>query len=236
MPLRGGYLQHCEPIVGKGYEAATPTAQAFIAQTDCTGKVITADALHTRPRLCRQIRQQHGHYVLLVKRNRAELEAQIRRLFALPPHPAYPVATCRTVEVGHGRTSCELNLALGDQWCDVAQVFLLERWVVRNGKPTYESVCGLTSLPEPQASPARLLALVQAHWHIENRCHWRRDATLREDVCTVRHALVAVILLALLNATILAIFDIRKVKNARAMIRTFAAFPDQALSLLNNPL
>lgn len=146
-----GYLHHCEPIIGKGYEAAT--AQTVIAKTDCTGKVITADALHTRLRLCRQIRRQNGHYVLLVKRNRAELEAEIRQLFALPPHPAYPVATCRTVEVGHGRTtirqlrtSSELNLALGAQWRAVAQVFLLERWVTRNGKTTYESVCGLTSL------------------------------------------------------------------------------------------
>ena len=238
--VEAGYLHHYEPIIGKGYEAAT--AQSFIAKTDCTGKVITADALHTRPRLCRQIRRQNGHYVLLVKRNRAELEAEIRQLFALPPHPTYPVATCRTVEVGHGRTtirqlrtSSELNLALADQWRDVAQVFLLERWVFRNGKTTYESVCGLTSLSAQQASPARLLALVQAHWKIENRCHWRRDATLREDACTVRHALVAVTL-ALLNATILALFDFRKVKNARAMIRTFAAFPDQALDLLIKPL
>lgn len=95
--------------------------------------------------------------------------------------------------------------------------------------------CGLTSLPAQQASPATLLALVQAHWQIENRNHWRRDATLREDACIVRHTLVAVIL-ALLNATILAIFDIRQVKNARAMLRTFDAFPDQALDLLIKPL
>lgn len=238
--VASGYLHHCEAIPGKGYEAAT--AQRFIAKTDCTGKVITADALHTRPRLCRQIRRQNGHYVLVVKRNRAELEAEIRHLFALPPYSAYPVATCRTLEVGHGRTvvrqlrtSSELNLALADQWRDVAQVFLLERWVVRNGKTTYESVCGLTSLSADQASPATLLALVQAHWKIENRCHWRRDATLREDACIVRHALVALVL-ALLNATILALFDFKQVTNARAMIRTFAAFPDQALDLLIKPL
>jgi hypothetical protein len=92
------------------------------------------------------------------------------------------------------RTSRELNLALGDQWRHVAQVFLLERWVVRNGKTTYESVCGLTSLPTQPASPARLLALVQAYWKIENRCHWRRDATLLEGACIVRHALVACLL------------------------------------------
>jgi predicted transposase YbfD/YdcC len=129
-----------------------------VSQTDCRGKVITADALHTRPRFCRQIRRQGGHYVLLVKRNRPELESEIRHLFALPPNPQYPVQSHRTVDVSHGRstvrrlcTSSELNLALGPEWRDIAQVFLIERWVVRNGIPTFESVCGLTSLPAHMA-------------------------------------------------------------------------------------
>jgi predicted transposase YbfD/YdcC len=231
-----GYLEHCQPIVSKGYEAAT--AQAYLAQQDCAGKVITADALHTRPRFCRQIRRQQGEYVLLVKRNRPQVEAEIRQLFALPPDANYPVTQVRTVDAGHGRltirrlsTSCELNLALADEWCDVAQVFLLERWVTRHGRTTYESVCGLTSLPPDKASPAQLLAWVRAHWHIENRCHWRRDATLGEDACTVRHRSVATVL-AVLNSAILALFDQRKVANARTAMRCFAAQPDLALALL----
>lgn len=95
--------------------------------------------------------------------------------------------------------------------------------------------CGLTSLSPNQASPAQLLAWIRAHWHIENRCHWRRDATLGEDACTVRHTLVATIL-GVLNSLILALFDYRKVSNARAAIRTFAAYPEQALALLTKPL
>jgi predicted transposase YbfD/YdcC len=238
--VESGYLQHCEMIESKGYEAAT--AQEYIEQTDCSGIVITADALHTRPRFVRRIREQQGHYVLIVKRNRPQLEAEIRSLFAMPPDPLYPVQSARTVDNGHGRvtlrqlsTSTELNLALQDEWRDAAQVFLIERHGVREGKPYFDSVCGLTSLPPHSASPARLLELVRAHWHIENRCHWRRDATLREDACTVRHRLVATIL-AVLNSLILAIFDYRKETNARAAIRKFAAFPDQALALLTQSL
>jgi hypothetical protein len=102
---------------------------------------------------------------------------------------------------------------------------------VRRGKPFFESVCGLTSLPASLAPPARLLALVQAHWRIENRCHWRRDATLGEDRCTVRHPAAAV-LLAVLNAAILALFDQLRVTNARQAIRHFAAHPDPALASL----
>jgi hypothetical protein len=61
--VEAGYLEHCQMIEGKGYEAAT--AQVVIAEHDCVGKVITADALHTRPRFCRQIRRQQGEYVLV---------------------------------------------------------------------------------------------------------------------------------------------------------------------------
>lgn len=231
-----GYLKHCQPIAGKGYEAAT--AQAFIAQNDCTGKVITADALHTRPRFCRRMRRQQGEYVLVVKRNRPELEAEIRQLFALPPDPSYPMHQARSVDKGHGRltvrqlsTSSELNLAVAAEWRDAAQVFLLERWVTRHGKTTYESVCGLTSLSAAEASPAKLLALVRAHWHIENRCHWRRDATLGEDRCTVRQPRVATVL-AVLNSAILALFDRLKITNARKARRVFDAHPHTALALL----
>lgn len=231
-----GYLKHCQPIASKGYEAAT--AQAFVGQSDCAGKVITADALHTRPRFCRQIRRQQGEYVLVVKRNRPELEAEIRQLFALAPDPRYPVQTVRTVDKGHGRvtvrqlsTSSELNLAVAAEWRDAAQVFLLERWVTRHGKTSYESVCGLTSLTACEASPAKLLALVRAHWHIENRCHWRRDATLGEDRCTVRQPRVATVL-AVLNSAILALFDRCKITNARKARRAFDAHPQLALALL----
>jgi predicted transposase YbfD/YdcC len=238
--VASGVLEHCQRIERKGLEAAA--AQSFVEQTDCSGLVITADALHTRPRFCRCIRQQKGHYVLIVKRNRAELEAEIRYLFALSPHPDFPIESASTVEVGHGRairrhlsTSSELNLALKHEWQDVAQVFVLERRGQRSGKPVYESVCGITSLPPEQASPAQLLAWVQAHWRIENRCHWRRDATLGEDSCIVRHSLVATIL-AVLNSAILALFDHLQVSNARSALRRFDAFPDQALALLVRPL
>jgi hypothetical protein len=174
----------------------------------------------------------------MVKGNRPELEAEIRQLFALPADPLYPVQQVRTVDGGHGRltirklsTSSELNLALASEWRDVAQVFLLERWVTRHAQTTYESVCGITSLTVDEASPAKLLALVRSHWHIENRCHWRRDATLGEDRCLVRQPLVATVL-ALLNSAILALFDYLKIPNARRARRTFNASPQQALALL----
>jgi hypothetical protein len=60
------------------------------------------------------------------------------------------------------------------------------------------------------------LALVRSHWHIEHRCHWRRDATFGEDRCTVRQAHVATVLAGLISA-ILALFDHLKITNAREL-------------------
>lgn len=72
----------------------------------------------------------------------------------------------------------------------VGQVFCLRRTttVLATGSTRTETVYGVTSLPPAQASPARLLALVRAHWTIENRLHWVRDVTFDEDRSQVRCA------------------------------------------------
>jgi predicted transposase YbfD/YdcC len=44
----------------------------------------------------------------------------------------------------------------------------------------------VTSLPATKADPDRLLALVRAHWGIENRLHHVRDVSMDEDRCRVR--------------------------------------------------
>jgi hypothetical protein len=57
-----------------------------------------------------------------------------------------------------------------------------------------EEVCyGLTSLSWQQASAADLERLWRRHWHIENKVHYVRDVTWREDAsqCWIGHALAA---------------------------------------------
>ncbi len=48
-----------------------------------------------------------------------------------------------------------------------------------------ETKYGVTSLTTTQADPERLLRLIRAHWGIENKLHYRRDETLREDRCRI---------------------------------------------------
>ena len=141
---------------------------------------------------------------------------------------------------GHGRhevrsirVSSDLNQYLGDRWPDVQQVFQIERRIQRRGKPACEVVCGLTSLPHEVASAEQLLHCVRQHWQIENRNHWRRDATLGEDR-TKTVSKPAALVIAALNNAILALLDRAGVHNVRSAMRTFAAYPDQALALIRS--
>jgi predicted transposase YbfD/YdcC len=78
----------------------------------------------------------------------------------------------------------------------------MERRRRKGGKESVEVVCGITSLSPRQADASRLLALSRGHWNIENRLHWVRDVTLREDECRVRHPVIAQTLACLRNAAI----------------------------------
>jgi hypothetical protein len=128
-----------------------------------------------------------------------------------------------------------LNQLLATRWRDVAQVFEIERSITWRGVTRTSYAYGLTSLTPEQAPAAQLLRLVRAHWMIENRCHWRRDATLGEDRCKVASPRAAATLAAL-NSAILALAHLLKAKNLRALLRRFAAKPAAALSLILKPL
>ena len=96
-----------------------------------------------------------------------------------------------SVEKGHGRVetrriavSSEAVAAL--DWPGLAQIARMERCRYVRGKETSETVYLITSLTPEKAAPERLMALVRAHWGIENSLHHIRDVTFREDQCRVR--------------------------------------------------
>jgi len=86
----------------------------------------------------------------------------------------------------------------------VRQVFCLRRTttVLATGATRGETVYGVTSLSPTAAPPARLLALVRAHWTIENRLHWVRDVTFDEDRSQVRRGAGPQVMATLRNLAI----------------------------------
>lgn len=210
----------------------------FLTPLWMKGRIISADALHTQHPFCSDVTHGGGYFLLVAKGNQPMLRDDLHLFFSEPPADCQDWRTARTCDKGHGRleirelvASTELNEFLADKWTGVAQVFRLVRTVTKKGKTTEEVVYGLTALSPAQASAQDLVALVREHWSIENRLHWRRDVSLREDHCQVRKG-DAPRVLAVLNSFLLALLDFLGVSNVPSQMRTFDAHPLQAVRLL----
>ena len=201
-------------------------------------RIISADALHTQCAFCWQVQRWEGHYVLEASGNQPSLHDDLLLFFREPPADCRDWRKARSVDKGHGRLEIrelvatrELNDFLAGHWAGVAQVFQLTRTVEENGRTRTEVVYGITSLSPADTSAARLLELVREDWAIENRLHWRRDMTLREDHCQVRKG-DAPRILALLNSFLLAVLDFLGISNVPKQMRIFEAQPLLAVRLL----
>ncbi len=171
-----------------------PCIQPLLANLDIKDTVVTADALHTQRETARYLVEDKGaDYVFTVKDNQPTLRQDIEML-----HLEAGPAQHTTLDKAHGRieqreiwTSTVLNEYLNFPF--VQQVFCIKRTTtdllgncVAGRKVTEEIVVGVSSLPPEKASPARLLSLNRGEWEIENRSHYVRDVTYKEDGSQVR--------------------------------------------------
>ena len=216
--------------------------QAVLDHLIVAGRVLTVDALLTQRRVAQTIVDRGGAYVMVAKDNQLRLRQDIAGLLATPAtRPAYrgaPLRRAQTVDKGHGRLEHRRLLARalvpGDcDWPGAQQVFCLERQRVRlcTGAVQTERTYGLTSLAATDADPARLLRLLRAHGHIENKSHWVRDVTFDEDRSQVRSGAIPQVLAAVRNVAIGVLRGAGET-NIAAACRRNAAQPWQALALL----
>lgn len=241
LPDQGVVLMQMEVDRKANEISAAPQLLETIDLRDC---VITGDAMFTQRDLCEQIVLAGGDYVLPVKANQSKMLETIAEVFVPAPVSAghsrvdLPEACVQTLSSGHGRieyryltVSSQLNNYL--DWPHLGQVFRLQRVVQRQktNKITYQVIFGVSSLTTDGCSPQHLMALVRDHWQIENRLHYVRDVTFREDACTIRETKRQRILACINNLVIGLIrqCDFNFVPEAR---RFFSLHFDQAFALL----
>jgi len=231
----GIVLQQC-PITEKHNEVSM--LKPMLSEVLCQGRILTADAAQSYHEFGRLVKRAGGDVILLIKDNTPQTRSDLELFFEDPQAARRTWQSYEQVEKGHGRrerrqilTTTDLNDYFYHTWGDIGQVFRLQRERKTAEKSSVEVVYGLTTLSCEHCSPQRLLQLIRDHWAVENRLHWRRDATLGEDDCGVRVPAVAQ-MLAVLNSLILALMDLHQVPNVARQLRRFASHPDEALAWL----
>jgi predicted transposase YbfD/YdcC len=217
-------------------------AAALVHPALVKGRISSTDAMHTQKKWCACVQAYQGYYLTIVKKNHPQMYEDLVDFFDDPEAEQEEWRSAKSVQKGHGRlevrelwSSTQMNEWFETEWAGIAQVFRLRRWVKDGDKEREEVVYGVTNLPRKKANAARLLALQQAHWRVENRLHYRRDVTLGEDACQVRMA-GAPQALAALNGGVLALMDWLGVSNVASQMRHFCAHPEEVLHLLCSKL
>lgn len=221
-------------------------APLLLAERDLTGTVTTMDAMLTLRTFAEQIRHQGGHYLMVAKDNQPELADAIATLFDDPPwlvdEREREYAVAQTVEKGHGRietrtleASPSLNDWLNDwlDWPTVGQVMRRTCRRVHQGTGLVEEavMLGFTSVPFNPCRVAQLEAFWRGHWGIENRVHYVRDETMREDRGQAHTGATAHACAALRNA-ILTQLRLHGWTNIADALRHYNAAPRRALALI----
>jgi len=202
------------------------------------GLVITGDAMFTQREVAKKVIAKGGDYLISVKANQPSLLEDIRQSFAQQWWMGDTLTESKSVDAYAGRIEervLKASTAMQgySDWPGLRQVLKMERKITfkRTGVMRQEEAYAVTSLDERRASAERLLRLWREHWHIENKLHYVRDVTYREDKSQVRRGKIPQVMAALRNAAI-GLIRVSGATNIAAACRRYAAQPGLALEAI----
>jgi predicted transposase YbfD/YdcC len=159
-------------------------ALQLIALLALKGCVVTADALHCHRKMAEAITGRGGDYVLAVKDNQPGLLRDAKVALAVLPQNVEPA---KSADARHGRKETRAALVTSAPGMATKHAFAglkaVAKIVCRRGKDKPVERYFLLSR---QYTAAALLAIVRAHWGIENTLHWTLDVVMDEDLARNR--------------------------------------------------
>jgi predicted transposase YbfD/YdcC len=147
------------------------------------GVVVTADALNCQREIAAQVIEQGGDDVLALKANQGTLFADVQ-LFV--DDPKTPLARAESVDGDHGRIEVrQAALSPDIAWLQEHHAWpglrAIGKVTAARETPAKTSIETRYFLMSQALTPERFLAVVRAHWGIENGLHWVLDVTMNED-------------------------------------------------------
>ncbi|CAI7973447.1 transposase [Frankia sp. Hr75.2] len=195
--------------------------------------IATFDAAHTQVKTAIHLRNRGIDYIMNVKGNRPTLYRQLfdRCLPLLREAPGH-----QDEERGHGRikrwtiwtTTAE---GIRFPYAKTVAIICREEFDLTGVRLTKEYAFIITSLRKERAAPAAIHTHVRQHWGIENRVHYVRDTTWREDAC-LAHAKNGPRNLAMLRNLALGLLRLHGVTKIKETVEYIARDRTRALPFL----
>ncbi|WP_045878573.1 ISAs1 family transposase [Pseudofrankia sp. DC12] len=147
--------------------------------------VITADAAHTQVKTAILLWKKRIDYVFTVKGNQPKLFQQIfdRLLPVIQKTPGHEVEECSRGSIKRWTTWTRPVDDIRFPRARTIAVICREEFDLTGARLSKEYAFIVTSLRGERAAPDAIHTHVRMHWGIENRVHYVRDTTWREDAC-----------------------------------------------------
>ncbi len=162
-------------------ESEIPKVKELIQKLDIEGVVFTIDALHCQKKTIVEIIDSKNDYVIGVKGNQPNLLKQIKETTSDAKNI---ISISKISERSRGRSETREvyvsdNISgISKEWKGLKSIIKVERTVVEKNKTSNETAFYISSL---DTDAHGFNVGIRRHWGIENRLHYVKDVTFKED-------------------------------------------------------